>query len=89
MNERELKRMRRSLEKGRDALLEYADIVKPETGDKRNELADAAMEMIKTLENLSEQEFTFVMATIGATVCSLSVVGLNKAMRSMEEEKKK
>lgn len=89
MNKRELKRMRRSFEKGRDALLEYADIVKPETGDKRNELVDAAMEVIKTLENLSDQELTFVLATIGATVCSTSILGVDRAMRSMEEAKKK
>lgn len=87
MNKRELKRMRRSLEKGRDALLEYADLVKPETGDKQTELIDAAVEAIKSLENLSETEFTFVMATIGATVCTSSIVGVDKAMHSMEEEK--
>lgn len=87
MTKRELKRMRRSFKKGRDALLEYAELVKPE--NERSELIDAAVEAIKTLENLSQQEFTFVMATIGATVCSTSIAGLDKAMRSMEEEKKK
>lgn len=88
MNKRELKRMRRSLEKGREALFKYADIVKPETGGRRNELFEAAMGAIKTLENLSEKEFTFVMATIGATVCTSSIVGVDKAMHSMEEGKK-
>lgn len=88
MNKRESKRMLRSLEKGRDALLEYAAIVKPETGD-ADELIDAAVEAIKALEKLGEQEFTFVMATIGATVCTSSIVGVNKAMRRMEEEKRK
>lgn len=87
MNKRELKRMRRSLEKGRDAMLEYADIVKPETGD-ADELLDAAVEAIKSLEKLVDQEFTFVMAAIGHTVCSMSIVGVNKAMRSMEEKRK-
>ena len=87
MNKRELKRMRRSFEKGRDALLEYADLVKPEVG--RTELIDTAGEAIKMLEKLNDQEFTFVMATIGSTVCSISIVGIDKAMRRMEEEKKK
>lgn len=89
MNKRELKRMRRSFEKGRDALLEYAELVKPENGDKQTELIDAAVEAIKSLEKLGEQEFTFVMATIGATVCTSSIIGVGRAMRSMEEEKKK
>ena len=87
MNKRELKRMRRSFEKGRDALLEYAELVKPE--NERSELIDAAVEAIRSLEKLGQQEFTFVMATIGATVCSTSIDGVNKAMRSMEEAKKK
>lgn len=87
MNKRELKRMRRSFEKGRDALLEYAELVKPE--NERSELIDAAVEAIRSLEKLGKQEFTFVMATIGATVCSTSIDGVNKAMRSMEEAKKK
>lgn len=87
MNKRELKRMRRSLEKGRDTLLKYAELVAPE--GERTELIDAAFEAIRTLEKLSQQEFTFAMATIGATICSTSIAGVNKAMRSMEEEKKK
>jgi len=87
MNKRELKRMRRSFEKGRDALLEYAEIVKPE--NERSERIDAAVEAIRSLENLSDQELTFVLATIGATVCSTSILGVDRAMRSMEEAKKK
>lgn len=86
MNKRELKRMRRSFEKGRDALLEYAELVKPE--NERSELIDAAFEAIRSLEKLGQQEFTFVMATIGAMVCSTSIDGVNKAMRSMEAKKK-
>lgn len=79
MNKRELKRMRRSFEKGRDALLEYAELVAPE--GERTELTDAAVEAIRTLEKLGQQEFTFVMATIGATVCSTSIDGVERAMR--------
>lgn len=79
MNKRELKRMRRSFEKGRDALLEYAELVAPE--GERSELIDAAFEAIRSLENLGQQEFTFVMATVGATVCSTSIDGIERALR--------
>lgn len=79
MNKRELKRMRRSFEKGRDALLEYAELVAPE--GERSELIDAAVEAIRSLEKLGQQEFTFAMAAIGATVCSSSIAGVEKALR--------
>ena len=89
MNKRELKRMRRSFEKARDALLEYASVVKPEGETEKERLHQAGIDAINTLAHLTDKEFTFVMSTIGCAVLSSSIAGVNKAMRSMEEEKKK
>lgn len=89
MNKRELKRMRRSFEKGRDALLECASVVKPEGETEKERLRQAGIDTISTLEHLTAQEFTFVMSTIGCAILESSIAGVEKAMRRMEEEKKK
>lgn len=89
MNKRELKRMRRSFKKGRDALLEYAGIVKPESETRTKELLEVMTETIEGLEKLGKQEFTFVLASIGYMACALSIGGAERVMQSMEEEKKK
>lgn len=89
MNKRELKRMRRSFEKGREALFEYADLLKPEDETEKERLHQAGIDAINTLAHLTDKEFTFVMSTIGCAVLASSIAGVNKEMRSMEEEKKK
>lgn len=80
MNKIELLRMRWVFKKAIKAMRKYASVIQPEEKDEEG-LRQAGVDAIRTLEHLTDQEFTFVMSMIGCAVLSSSIDGVEKAMR--------
>ena len=89
MNKIELLRMRWVFKKAIKAMRKYACMVHPDEKADVERMRQVGIETISTLEHLTDQEFTFVMSVIGCAVLESSKDGVEKAMRRMEEEKKK
>ncbi len=81
MNKIELLRMRWVFKKALKAMRKYASFVKPEEEADVERMRQVGVETISTLEHLTDQEFTFVMSTIGCAVLASSKDGVEKAMR--------